>query len=240
MGASRLVLCGFVSLAAAVLSTAIPARAQQPQMPPEARVVVVGEGSVAVAPDYAEITCGVTTKGKTAKEATDANAKAMAAIMATLLASGVEQKDIQTLQLSVQPAYVQPPNAEPKLTGFNVSNRVSVTIRQISKAGDILDRLVTAGATDIGSIEFLHSDPSMILDRAREAAFADARRKAEIYAHASDLTLGRVAWITEDSARAPAMPMGGMRALAAAAPVPIAAGEDTLRVTITVGFAIAP
>ncbi len=63
----------------------------------------------------------------------------------------------------------------------------------------MLDKLIAAGATDAGSVEFLHSDTTKTLDRAREAAMADARRKAEVYAHAGGLSLGGVAWITEDA-----------------------------------------
>ena len=227
-------------VAAAVFVTNLPAQAQQSPLSPERGVVVIGEGSVSVAPDYARIGSGVTTRAKTAKEAADANSKAMAAIIAMLVSAGIEQKDIQTSRFSVQPIYEShPPNSEQKLTGFSVSNQINVTIRQIGKVGDILDRLVTTGATDVGSVEFLHSDVSKTLDTAREAAVADARRKAELYAHAAGLNLGSVTWITEDSGYAPPMPMA-MRTLAApAASVPIAAGEDTLHVRITVSFDMA-
>src|SRR5208282_2732976 len=209
----------------------LPAQAQQSQSPPERRVIVIGEGSVSVAPDYARIRGGVTTRAKTAKEATEANSKAMAAIAAMLVNAGIEQKDIQTSRFSVQPIYVsQQSNTEQKLSGFSVSNQVNVTIRRIDKAGEILDRLVTTGATDVGNVEFLHSDTSKALDQAREAAVADARRKAELYARASGLTLGSVTWITEDSGYAPPMPMTMRASGGMAAPVPIAAGEDTLYV----------
>ena len=73
------------------------------------------------------------------------------------------------------------------------------------------------------------------LDQAREAAIADARRKAEVYAKASGVQLGRVEWISEDTGSGPQVPT---RARAAAAPVPIETGEDTLRVRVTVGFDI--
>jgi uncharacterized protein len=226
--------------AATLTAAAQTARAQQPQSPLQARVIVTGEGSITVAPDEAQIRGGVVTRGKTAKEATAANSKLMEAITAALLDSGIEQKDIRTSHFSVQPIYVQQQNAEPKLSGFSVSNQVNVTIRQIAKVGDVLDRLITAGATDTGNIEFMHADPAKTLDAAREAAVADARRKAELYAHAAGLALGRVTWITEDPGYAPPMPMARMSAAAAPAPVPISPGEDTLRVRITVGFDIAP
>ena len=145
----------------------------------------------------------------------------------------------------MQPVYYiyapQEPRAEPKFVGHNVSNQVRVKIRQIDKVGEILDRLVTAGVTDIGNVEFLVSEPSKALDQARDTAIADARRKAEVYARASGVQLGRVEWITEDSGLAPPVPMRaqGASAAMAATTVPIAAGEDRMRVRVTVGFEIA-
>jgi uncharacterized protein len=237
-GGFGLLLCTGVLAAAVAVSTAVQAQEAKPA--PEARIIVVGEGSVSVAPDYARITSGVTSRAKTAKEAADVNSKLMAALTATLLNSGVEAKDVQTSRFSVHPIYASPaPNTEPRLTGFSVSNQVSVNVRQIDKIGDLLDRLIAAGATDAGSVEFLHSDSSKTLDQAREAAMADARRKAELYARAAGLGLGSVAWITEDASYAPPMPKVAMMRAAAPGQVPISAGEDTLQVRITVGYDIA-
>jgi uncharacterized protein len=226
--------------AAAVFVPTVQAHAQQ-TLPPVGRVIVIGEGSVSVTPDYAQIGSGVTTRAKTVKEATDSNSKSMAAITKALLESGVALRDIQTSRFSVQPVYApQEPRTEPKLAGYSVSNQVRVKIRQIDTVGEVLDHLVTAGVTDIGNVEFLVSEPSKALDQAREAAIADARRKAEVYAHASGIQLGRVEWITEDSGFALPVPTRAQGASAAmAAPVPIASGEDTLRVRVTVGFDIA-
>ena len=222
-----------------MFAAALPARADDTKPAPEARIIVIGEGSISAAPDHARITSGVTTRAKTAKEASDANAKAMAAILAALQSAGIEQKDVQTSRFSVQPVYTSPgPNMEQRLTGFSVSNQVSVTIRQIDKVGDILDRLVTTGATDAGNVEFLHAEQSKTLDRAREAAMVDARRKAELYAHAAGLTLGDIAWVTEDSSAPLFAPKVAMRA-AMPGGAPIATGEDTLQVRITVGYEIA-
>jgi uncharacterized protein YggE len=238
--APRRFLAG-AALAAAAIFVAPCAQAQQPTTQPQARVIVVGEGSVHVAPDYAQIRGGVTTKGKTVKEATDANSKVMAAVTAALLNSGIAQADIQTAQFSIQPVYAPPqPQNEPKLVGYSVSNQITVTVRTLGKVSEVLDRMVDAGVTDVGNVAFLHSDPAKALDQAREAAVADARRKAELYAHASGFTLGRVVWLTEDTGAMPPVPMPMFRAQASmAAPVPIAPGEDTLRVQITVGFDIA-
>jgi uncharacterized protein YggE len=224
----------------AALCIAIPAQAQDPQFVPQARIVVTGQGSVTAPPDYAEIRTGVTTRGKSAKDALDANSKLMTTVTAVLQNSGVDQKDIQTSRFSIEPVYAQQQaNSVRSLAGFEASNRVGVTVRQIAKLGEILDKLVSAGATDIGGIEFMHADPVKALDQARQAAVADARRKAALYAQASGLTLGGVFWITEDQAYAPVMKAGMMRAAAGGMPAPIAAGEDTLQATVSVGFDVA-
>ena len=236
----RSILCLGVLLAAAGLAETVEAQGQDSKSPPEARVIVVGEGSISTPPDYARIRSGVTTTAKTAKEAIDTNSKLMAAVTAALLDSGIAQKDIQTSEFSIQPVYASPtPSTEPRLSGYRVSNQVDVTIRQISKVGEILDRLVTAGATDAGNVEFLLSDPSKALDQAREAAVADARRKAELYARASGFSLGRVAFITENSEFAPPVAPSGRLKSTAMSAVPIQPGEDTLHARITVGFDIA-
>jgi uncharacterized protein YggE len=239
LSASQLLLTSAALVAAALLATG-PARAQQ-QAPAstDGQVIVSGEGSVSVPPDQAQIRGGVTTRAKTAKEATDANSKLMTAVTAALIESGIAPKNIQTSHFSLTPVYSQDPHAEPKLTGYSVSNQVSVTIRQIDKVGDVIDRVIAAGATDVGSIVFQVSDTSKALDQAREAAVADAQRKAALYAHASGVTLGHVAWIAEDSASVPERPVMAKMFSAGAPPVPIASGEDTLHVRITVGFEIA-
>jgi hypothetical protein len=219
------------------------AYAQQPQPAPEVGIVVTGEGSVNVLPNHAQIRIGATTRTKTVKEAVDTNSKLMVAIIAALKDAGIAGNDIQTARFSIQPIYTpaisvssQSPPPEPKLSGYNVSNHVNVTIREIGKVGELLDRAVAAGATDVGNVSFLVSDASKALDQAREAAIADARRKAEVFAKASGIRLGRVEWITEDTGSRP--PVLTMMSRTASAPVPIESGEDTLRVRVTVGFQI--
>jgi uncharacterized protein YggE len=235
----------FVSISASIvtIACAAPVLAQQPQAAPvgelQARIIVTGEGSISVPPDYAEVSGGATTRGKSVKEAADDNSKLMTDITNALLQAGIARKDIQTSHFSIRPIYTQTdPHAEAKLAGYEVGNQVNVKIREIRKAGDVLERLIAAGATNVGNIEFLQSEPSKALDQAREAAVADARRKAELYAKAAGLTLGRVAWITEETGYPPSpMPMAArMGAAAPAAPVPISAGEDILHTRITVGF----
>jgi len=226
-----------IAVTTMLLFSGIGAYAQQPQQAPEARIVVTGEGSVSVTPNYAQIRSGVTTRSKTVNEGVDTTSKLIVAIVAALKDAGIAEKDIQTVRYSIQPVYApHEPQTEPKLSGYSVSNQVNVTIREIGKVGDVLERVIAAGATDVGNVSFLVSDASKALDQAREAAIADARRKAEVYAKASGVRLGRVEWITEDTGGGPPVPT---TTRAAAAPVPIASGEDTLRVRVTVGFDVA-
>ena len=229
-----LAFCAVVGVA----SSAAPARAQAPP----ARVVVSGEGKVNVIPDLAQVRSGVTTNAKNVKEAVESNSRIMAAIITALTESGIAQKDIQTAQFSIQPVYAsQDQHSESKLTAYRVSNQVIAKIRHIDKLGDVLERLAAAGATDVWNIDFMVSDPSKALDEARETAIADARRKAEVFARAAGVTLGRVVTIEEEGAAAEPLSMRNrpMAAARDAAAVPIASGENTVRAVVTVGFDLA-
>jgi uncharacterized protein YggE len=146
---------------------------------------------------------------------------------------------VQTAQLSIQPVYASPkPGEERKLTGYSVGNHVVVTIKPIERVGDVLDQMIAAGATEVSNVEFLVSDPSKALDQAREAAIADARRKAEVYARAAGVMLGRVVSIEEGSGVSAPMPRRAL-AQAASMQIPIAPGENTLHATVTMVFEIA-
>jgi uncharacterized protein len=204
-------------------------------------VTVGGEASATLAPDLAQATGGVTTEGKTVREASDANAQAMHAMVAALKEAGVAEKDIQTAQFNIAPAYAQPRqgrNDEPRITGYRVSNQVRFSIREIGRVADVLDRAVAAGATDFHGVTFTVADPSKARDQARADAMADARRRAEIYARALGAQVGRAVAIDEGNGAVPSLMQPGMpqRAAAAAAPPPIALGELTLRVSVTVSF----
>src|SRR5262249_10707804 len=114
---ARLFLATLASAAAfACLFPSVEAQALQAQSAPFVGIVVVGEGRVTVAPDYAQITSGVTTRGKTVQEASDANSKTMAAVIKALVDSGIAQNDVQTSRFSVQRVYLPPgPGIDPKL-----------------------------------------------------------------------------------------------------------------------------
>jgi uncharacterized protein YggE len=202
-------------------------------------VEVAGEGSVSAAPDFAELTLGVTNTGKNAGDAVAANAQAANALVALIKAEGVAPADIQTSTVSVSPMFSQPsPNQEtaPTVTGYSVSNNVSVRLRDIPRLGALLDKAVTAGANSIYGIGFGHNNPSALLDKARPLAVADARRKAEIYAAAGGGRIGRLMVLTEEAGRQPPVAFSRVYTAAAAAPTPIEVGEDKLTVTVNARF----
>jgi uncharacterized protein YggE len=202
----------------------------------ERLVTVTGEATVAVAPDAAVIRIGVTSQDKTAREASEANAKQMTAVLAAIKDTGIADRDVQTSRLSLQPQYDPNKSGTARLTGFQATNQVTVRIRDIDKLPVFLDRAIAAGANEMSGIEFVITEQSKLLDRARDDAIADARRKAELYAQAAGSKLGPVVSITEEGSATPARPMQAMRAGA----VPIAPGEQTLRATVTVSYELTP
>jgi uncharacterized protein YggE len=223
------------SLAIAAMFLAAPALAQT--VPPPA-VSVTGEATVSVAPDQAHIDAGVTSDAKTAREASEANNAAMSKVLLALKGAGIEEKDYQTSRLSLQPQYSQNRTGPSPITGYRASNRVTVRVRDVAKVANLIDVLVGAGANDLGGINFTVSQPSRHLDEAREKAVADARRKAEIYARAAGVTLGEPLGISEEGAPAPLF--RGKMAAPMAAGAPVAQGEETLSVTVSVSWAIKP
>lgn len=214
----------------AVLSGAVPAAAQIDKLPN--LITVTGEGEVAIVPDLAMLSGGVATTGKTAREASEANAKMMAAVMAALTAAGIAPQDVQTSRLSLHP--VRDNNrSELRITGFQATNQVTVKIRDTAKIADVVDRLVAAGANDISGIQFMVSSPSKPLDHARESAIADARRKAEVYARAANVKLGAPVSITEEGGVAPGPVL--MRA-AKSAETPVSPGEQIQRISVSISY----
>jgi hypothetical protein len=202
----------------------------------ERLVTVTGEATVAVAPDAAVIRIGVTSQDKTAREASEANAKQMTAVLAAIKDTGIADRDVQTSRLSLQPQYDPNKSGTARLTGFQATNQVTVRIRDIDKLPVFLDRAIAAGANEMSGIEFVISEQSKLLDRARDDAIADARRKAELYAQAAGSKLGPVVSITEEGSATTPRPIQAMRAGA----VPIAPGEQTLRATVTVSYELTP
>ena len=223
-------------LAAAIIAGTLLAEPALAQSMPPAVISTTGEATVSVAPDLAQIDGGVTSEAKTAREASDANNAAMGKVLLALKSAGIEEKDFQTSRLSLQPQSAPNRPGPSTIVGYRASNRVTVRLREVAKLANVIDTMVGAGANDIGGINFMVSQASKLLDEAREQAIADARRKAEIYAKAAGVTLGAPLSISEEGAPGP-MPYRKMVA-GMAASAPVAQGEETLRIAVSVSWAI--
>ncbi|WP_309085212.1 SIMPL domain-containing protein [Chelativorans sp.] len=231
-----------IPLALAIsFAAALPAGAQETMQP---KITVIGEGEAKLAPDMAVIRLAVVRQADTAREAMDANNQAMTAVVAALKEAGIEARDLQTSGLAVEPQYVYPDsqNSEPKprITGYQVTNGLTVRIRDLAKVGEILDRSVNLGVNQGGYISFTNDDPDAALNEARKRAIQDAVVKARILAEAAGVALGDVLEISENMMGSPPpMPLGAkaMRMEAAAdASVPVEAGENSYTVQVNVTF----
>ena len=214
---------------------------------PYPRIMVNGEGRAELVPDMALLQLSVTRDADTARQALDANSAAMAQVIKALRDQGIAERDIQTSNFGIQPRYVYPqPKAQgerepPRIVGYTVRNGLNVRVRDLAKLGAIIDQSVTLGVNEGGNIMFTNDDASAAIDKARAGAVQDATARAKTLASAAGVKLGRLLEISEktyDLAPAPMM-RAEMMASDAAAAAPVAAGENSYRVSVSVSYAIA-
>ena len=177
----------------------------------------------------------MTTTAKDAGQAMAANATATSDLIAALKGEGVAAVDIQTSSLSVAPNFSNPSpgsSAPPAIVGYTIGNMVTVTARDLSRLGALLDKAVAGRANAMNGVAFGEDNPGALLDKARPLAVADARRKAEIYAAAAGAKVGRLMELSEQVGAGPAPFPRVYAAAARAVPTPIEAGQDKLTVTV--------
>jgi hypothetical protein len=220
----------------ASLALPLPALAQEAAPP---MITVTGTGTVEAVPDIATLSIGVTTQGETAAEALSANSAALDAVMARLTAAGIEARDMQTSNLSLNPnwtGYDSSSVSGPTIAGYVATNMLTIRVRALDGLGAVLDAAVADGANTLNGLTFGLADPEPTLNAARQEAVADARARAELLAAAAGVKLGRVLSISEGSAPTDPVPM--FRAEASAAPVPVAGGELGLSANVTIFYQI--
>jgi len=206
----------------------------------ERRITVTGIGEVYVAPDMATISLGVGSFHEKASDAMRINSTAMNKIFAHLKAADIEPRDIQTAQLSLNPRWDQrnSNNASPHIIGYEALNTLTVRVRNLGAVGTILDVLTKTGANRINHINFGIQKPRPHKDEARKNAVTDARAKAELYAQAAGVELGKVVYINENGGNPQPRAMARMEMAMASDAVPVAAGELGLQSTVTIVFEI--
>ena len=211
---------------------------------PAPRILVAGEGSVDIAPDMAVLHLTVMREAATAREALTANSAAMAKVLDAMTTLGIAKQDLQTSSFNIQPRYTTPPRQAtgageaPKLVGYIVRNALTVRVRDISRVGDVLDRSVSLGVNEGGDIRFTNDDPSAAITQARTAAMKEALSKASTLAKAAGVMVGKVLEISEQQHSPRPMPMARMAMDYKVGSAPIAAGENSYKVTVNVTLAI--
>jgi uncharacterized protein YggE len=228
-----------------VAAAGLPAFAADAQGRP-AIISVIGEGRATMTPDMAVLTFSVVKQEKTAREALDGNNKAMSDVLGALKTAGIAERDLQTSGFSVQPQYRFPQGADgqqlpPELIGYQVSNALTVRVRDLSKLGAIIDQSVTLGVNQGGDIQFTNDKPESAMEEARKNAVADAMARAKTLASAAGVKLGSVIEINESGPRPQPMPVmrAAMMKSEADAGVPIQGGESSYNINVNVTFSIA-
>jgi len=199
---------------------------------------VSGQGKSSATPDMATIQTGVVTQAKSAVEAMDRNNSALEKIMADLKNMKIAEKDIQTSQFSVQPVYERGSRGEtkPEIVGYRVSNQLRIRIRKLPELGNLLDTLIRSGSNQMSGISFGVDDSNAVMNEARTKSIADARARAELYAEAAGVAVGKVISIDEHQAIVPQPKFYGRAIEMSASSVPIATGEQDFIATINLTF----
>jgi len=202
------------------------------------RIVVLGEGEATAMPDLAIITLGVVREAPTAREALDANNKAMAEVISAIKTFGVADRDLKTARLEIRPRYDYPKKRDgtqkTKLVAYQVRNSLTVRVRDLSKVGQLLDNSVALGVNEGGGLAFVNDNVSAIMTEARRKAVSDAMDKAKTLSDAAQVKLGPIIDISEGLGRSS---MRSDYGAACEAPgVSIQGGENTFRVQVNVTF----
>ncbi len=218
------------------ITPALPAHADKDN---GSRISITGTASITAKPDIAVVTAGVESVAKTAREALTANSNKMNAVFDAIRALGIEEKDVGTANFSINQNWRHGPEGS-QPDGYRVSNQVTLRLRDVSRVGDVLDALTTAGVNQAGNIQFSVENADTLLDSARTEAVHKARARAELYAAAAGVELGRVLEISEGGMGGGVHPVFARMGAAAAmeAAPPIAPGEQDLSVSVTVTWTL--
>ncbi len=232
--ASVLGLVGLALLGAACESTTTLVTTPDP-----GGISVSGTGTVTVTPDIAVINLGVEVRAQTVAAAREGAAKALEAMRATLKRDGIEDRDVKTQGLRINPEYASRPTSQPTIIGYVVSNDVSIKVRQLDDASKVLDNAVLAGGDSVrvNGISFEVDQPEKYHAQARELAVKDARERADALAKLAGVELGKPRTINEfsgPSSPVPALARSG--AGLADTATPISPGESEVAVQVSIVY----
>lgn len=188
-----------IALLLSLLMLSAPALAEEAAVAAEnATLTVTGSASVSLKADYAQVSVGVSTKADTVQEATARNGEAIRSVIAALVEAGIPEEDIATSSYSVNAEYDYL-TGRAELSGYSVSNQLTVIIRDMDHIGATLDKATAAGANSIYNVEFCSTASAEAQDEALILAVQDAMRRAKLLAGAAGLTTGGILSIEENT-----------------------------------------
>ena len=224
-------VCAIAALAAA--ATTAVAQTEDVRAPFSATTLQVSAyGEIEIPPDMATLVLGEETNAPTAAAAIRSNAALMTKVVASLKAAGVPDRDVQTAQLNLAPQYAYEAGQPARLTGYQASNQVRITVHDLSRLGGIVDAVVASGATNVGQIAFGLANPVAAENSARVAAVKALEDKAALYAQASGYRIGRLVNLSESGSERPGPPMPMMAMAKVQVATPLATGQMTVRVDV--------
>jgi uncharacterized protein YggE len=223
-------LAGVLALAAAVAAVTLP-RSASSAAAEEGGITVQGTASVTSVPDRAELTFGVESQAQTAKAALAANAAEMRRVLAALRAAGAT--DLKTQYVSLSPRL----NDESQVQEYVATNSVSAAIKQLARAGAVIDAAVEAGANQVYGPVLSRGDQSDLYRQALQAAVANARASAQALGAAANVALGRIISVVEGGGAPAPMPLAAAKAEDVAS-TPIEGGSQQVSATVTVTFSV--
>ena len=220
-------LLALAALAAVAYARDAPAAAEATS----GGITVQGTASVSAAPDRAQLSVGVESQGATAKAALTANGAEMRRVLAALRSAGAT--DLKTQSVTISARYAEAGSVQ----GFTAQNSVSATVRDVSRAGAVIDAVVAAGANQVYGPTLTHANPAELYRQALRAAVAEARLSAQALAAASNLTLGAVTAVVEGGAAPMPLAMASRAADEAGAQTPVEPGQQEVTASVSVTFA---
>jgi len=203
-------------------------------------ISVSGNGKATSIPDMAAFQVGVSNTARTAQVALEYNSGNITAIMRVLESYNIRDKDMKTGGFTVFPEY-EWVNDGRVFVGYRVSHKVHVRVQDMTILGEILDKVIRAGGTEVSGISFEISDLGSVLNEARRTAIRDAQGRAQIYANAASVALGEVISISESGFVVPQSQDGyrfDAEKLEDTSSVPVAVGENEVSISVHMVYSI--
>jgi uncharacterized protein YggE len=203
-----------------------------------ADISVTGTGKIVYAPNQAQVSVGVSSDGRTAADAWQANAEIVKKLFKALKEQGIDTKDLKTTGLNVSPKYIYPKGKQPQLVGYTVTYNLEVVVRKLDYLGETLDALVANGANRGMNLTFTYDNMDEVIDQARVKAITDARHKAEVFVKGAGAHLGAVLAISDNQPVLYRSFYYEHVPAAKGSSLPIAAGQQEFTVNVTVTYTI--